>query len=388
MDNNNEFIGRIVAIKKLLSWLLPLVIVLIIANHYVNYLRGATSDVNFRQEIKPGIPVADVSVALPDQDDQPVIPLKSYSFGATPATNEPAPIVVLNVVTSPIITFAGSSQTPQAAILLEIASDPFFVSLSSDADSRWSWTNYGQPLAVGDHTLVVYEFIDDNTGGSQRVVTMEYPFRVAPDSKPTAAPVRIELGEGNAGCAASACLAAKRLADASKIFYLFDVSIIGDQTEFLPGQTVPVHMQFTPAAGSGSVQASLESKIFGPDDPASAREPLMEFQDDVMLNGQSSFTKRFRLSAAAAVGAYTLSVSAHVDNVEYVQNVRFQVAKPSFFSGIARPVDSSVQQAVLWNIIIILFVVCGALAVAAIEYHRFFALPPIGEEVLRKNKYF
>jgi len=384
MRGEKKFTKAIIRIRLVLLWLIPIILVIVIAKQSTNLSTNCSAGIiNFNQEIYSNNPISSIAEITSVETDGE---LQTEQFSLVqPLGAGDSKATLVGPVDSPLVTFQGDVTYPNIDVLLEITSDPFFVSISSDEYGRWTWTNYGHPFNSGEHLINVYSFVPASQPGQKEVFVQRYSFFIA--GVENQKPAVLNLEEGAVRCAGEQdCLGKYLAADSDSNLYLFDVSLQNNQIQYAAGQEVGIELSFTPLIERQVAETAVSYELYLQE---STVEPIVTFNDELLLSKQNTLLKKVQLSSGAVTGDYLLKVVAKVAGDTYVQNIGFRVVGPHYaIAGGGVISEEEFNGALVWNIVFILFIFCGILIVAALEYRRFFIYRPIDEDILQSKGYF
>ncbi len=294
------------------------------------------------------------------------------------------------VVKKSIVTFRGKSIYPNSEIFLVIRSNAIFTSVMSDSQGDWSWTNMGNPLENGLHSIEASNISPYDMSGKRDMFFQKYSFTVEANENSggieellleNLSVVTVDPVSGDAG----ERFRKKELDNT----YLFDISLI-NKKEYAPGDEMNLAMTFNPLGNISNDNAKINYEVYnnimgGPFDGV----PVYSFADDVSLSQNSAYLKRIKLKNDVQVGDYFIKVSAIIGGDTYVQVVKFSINPKTIIQVGATKIDENkLSMMVVWNMGLILGLAVIILVLMVFEYKQLSVCDLVDEDELKRKHYF
>lgn len=374
---------KITLLSTIALTIVPVLVFLVIFNYIDEgpfaHIEGI-STTSVTQEINSANPI-DYSEILSSIDDtvnailnyKIILPLDDGEV-----TEEPLP----QVVASPILTFVGQVAFPYSTVLLSVNSDPFFISLKSDAHGYQSWTNFGQPLEQGQHALTVYNI---STSGIDKkdVLVNQYAF-IVQSIESEDPPPELVFSDNNGKQQVVDDFLMWDFASDGPEPYVFLSELKDSNKEVYPGSTLDILFSLQPLQEGQSEEVTFYHELY-PVNTAQQTNPIISFYDETITES-TLYKKIIYLKKDAPTGTYVLKTEAVIGDQTYIQNFSFDIVKSPLITVTGEVVDKeNITQAIVWNIIFFLFIILIVLVVVIFEYRRFFINQPIDEDNLRQG---
>lgn len=378
----------------IIMWLVPIAVYLslflIFEIPSLSSLFASQSSVSIGVTVVPDNPVKQAS-PLQEMAEQPsmnTFKSSEYRF-ITPLEGEIKETAVdERIVTAPLVTLQGMVIYPYSKVILEIASEAFFVTVESDAYGHWSWTNYGSSFEPGEHSVIVYNFSPIELSGQRSVFVEKHLFMVS-ETESDMRPALLSLNKETAVELVETEHLRSHLSPESKVsFYLFSMNLLDDKLQYKAGEEVAMQFIFTPLLDNMPVEASFQHEIFYLSDDGSLLMSIGKFEDRAIVD-IGTFVKKFQLKTIASGATYILKTSARIGHDVYTQSVIFDIAPQELVTIGGTTIEyKDIGRVIAWNVIAFLLMVSLLLSVVAWEYRRIFVSEPIDEERLRVKGYF
>ena len=199
------------------------------------------------------------------------------------------------LTTGPLLTFKGKGAYPESRVLLEINSGEFFVSVATDSEGGWSWTNYTQLLKEGINNIKTYNFSPIVISDSRDIFVQEYQFRVDKYfGKENIVVLDLTNLAGNHSNREDEDLLKDILSDKCEGIYFFDSTIL-NKRKYLKGETLMVEYIVQAASSrAGDREGKIGFEIFK--DIGGDYRKVSESEDIVSIESNNSFLKKIRLT--------------------------------------------------------------------------------------------
>ena len=391
-----EFIKQRKTLKRL-TWILfgfLLILAHIVAFSAVSgksfTLANAAEVVTLNQAIRPLNPVEKTSPLV--SENKKTVSLNSSTFRLiTPLnsnkTDSPPP-ESQKIKTAPIVTFSGVSVYPNSVVFLDVHSTRFFSSTLSDDQGHWNWSNYGQPLEPGDHTIEAYSIAPVELAGSRDVLAQKYFFTVA-ENDPAGSNF-VSLGNSNYNEKGGSDDLADRIRENNlSDTYVFQAAL-PNKTEYSFGDNMNLELLFTPLDKNAKNEASINYAIYAMDESGNVdRNPAAEFSDNASLDGGGYFLKNIKLNENLMPGGYVMKIISRIGSDDYFQSVKFNLSSKAFMTIGSNVITvEKFGQTMVFNIIFIVVVLIVLISLVIVEFRRFMVYRPIDEDFLKRKGYF
>lgn len=352
---------------------------------------NASEAVTFSQSIRPIDPV-ETTEPLKQKEKQ-IKKLNSVNFRMiTPLgeeTSDLPPSQADTIKTLPVVTFSGTSLYPNSQVFLSLHSDPFFSSTLSDNQGNWSWTNYGQPLEIGNHTIEAYSIAPIEVSGKRDVFAQKYFFSVI-NSNDFGGSGLVSLGNSNyKEKGGDDDLGERILENRLESTYVFNV-VLPDKTVYGPGENMNVELLFSPLGNGTHNKANIEYAIFAINNEGVIdSQSTAEFSDQAELNDGGYFVKSIKLKENLMPGNYAMMIKAKIGKDLYHQSFKFDIsAKTIMTIGSNVITTEKFGQVMVFNVIFIVAILVGLISLVMVEFRRFMVYRSIDENFLRRKGYF
>lgn len=344
----------------------------------------ASDVINFSQSITPFNPVVNVEPIKETSTSSGTAKDLSYRvINQVPDKTNPVDTTKKNIA-GPVTTFSGAALYPNSEVILEIHSTPIFTTVLSDSNKKWSWTNYGEPLEAGEHTIEIYNIAPYQISGKKDIFAQKYSFTVDPAVAPneisvvtlTDSAYQEKMGDGDLGD--------KLLGEKDIDTYILNAVLL-DNKEYHSGDTLDLQLVFSPLRESdNSIQAKIDYSVYQKD----GNKVTDLDEDDVAIKGETSFLKLIHLKGEVLSGEYILKVSAKIGDDTYVQVVPFSLnSEPIIRVGSLTISQDKFGKAMVWDIIIIAVISILILLIVGYEFQRLLVYRAVDEKFLKKKGY-
>ena len=402
--DKKDFLKQKKTVKKLIILsgflamiLIHLVLFYVILGKHLSFAYAAET-VRFRQEITPFNPIEKTEPAEEEEEESDEADLKNSDYRIIVAIQDPAQAEREKLIekqkrnnrlTSPIIFFSGTVLYPNSEVFLEIHSEGFFSSTFSDSRGNWTWTNYGQPLENGEHSIEAYNFSPFEISGKRDVFTQKYYFTVEAD-KNIGRPANLSLNESYyQESPGDNDLGDRLMEKTAGNTYLFNAVLL-NKKEFNPGDKLDMQLIFTPLGSGSPAEAKINYSLYAYEWNSSLSKEeeklISQFSDKILLDNGGSFLKRIDLQNRVISGKYLLKVVPQIGQDKYVQAVTFNtVDRPVIQIGGTVITEEKFSKTVIFDISFILLLFIATIFIVILEYKRFLSYRPIDENVLREK---
>jgi len=392
IDNGGKIIKIILIV---LAWLVPIAVYLflylVFEQPSLYSLFASQSSVSVSVTVVPDDPI-NLAPPLQETAEQPdtnTFKSSEYRFFTPLEEGAAETKAEKKIVTTPLVTFQGSVIYPYSKVILEIASEPFYVTVESDAYGHWSWTNYGSPFEAGEHSVIVYNFSPIELSG-QRSIFVERHLFIVSETESDMRSALLSLNKETASDIVETEYLRSHLSPESKTgFYLFDMKLLDDKLKYKGGDEMTMQFTFVPLQNSVPVEATFQHEIFYLPDDGSQLVSIGEFEESALVD-TSTFVKKFRLKPLVSSATYVLKTNAQIGHDVYTQSVLFDIAPQELVTiGGAAIEHKDISRIILWNLLFSLLVISLMLTIVAWEYRRSFDVSePIDEKTLQEKGYF
>jgi len=393
IDSHNGKIIKILLI--ILVWLVPIAVYLflylVFEQPMLGSLFASQSSVGVSVTVVPDDPI---KLAPPLQETAELPSTNTFKSSEyrfiTPLEEEAAEAKAnKKIVTTPLVTLHGTVIYPYSKVILEIASEPFYVTVESDAYGHWSWTNYGSSFEAGEHSVIVYNFSPIELSRQRSIFVERHLFMVS-ETESDVRSAFLSLNKKTASDMVEIEHLRSHLSPESKTgFYLFDMKLLDDKLQYKGGEEMTMQFTFAPLLNSVPAEASFQHEIFYLPDDGSQLVSIGEFEESALVD-MSTFVKKFRLKPLVSSATYVLKTNAQIGHDVYTQSVLFDIAPQELVTiGGSTVEHKDISRLILWNLLFSLLVISLMLTIVAWEYRRSFDVSePIDEKTLRTKGYF
>jgi len=388
--------GKIIKILLIvIVWSVPIAVYLflflIFEQPSLSFLFASQSSVKIGVTVIPDDPVKlapplQETAELPSTDT-----FKSSEYRLITPLGEETKETTVNrrIVTTPLVTLQGTVIYPYSKVILEIASEPFYVTVESDAYGHWSWTNYGSSFDAGKHSVIVYNFSPVELSGQRSVFVERHLFTVSGAESDTR-PALLSLNKETAVKLVETEHLRSHLSSEDKSgFYLFDMKLLDDKLQYKAGEEMTMQFTLVPLQESAPTEAFFQHELYYLTDDGSLHRRVGLFEDSAVVD-VSTLVKKFRLKSMASSATYIFKTSAQIGHDVYTQSVLFDIAPQELVTIGGSTIEyKDISRVILWNILFFLLVISLMLTIVAWEYHRSFSISqPIDEGTLQEKRYF
>lgn len=351
---------------------------------------NASDVVKFNQSIRPINPVEKTEpikregekkkADLHSSNFRIITPLVAKESAVSPDTKK--------IETAPVVTFGGTALYPNATVFLAVHSHSFFSSTLSDNQGHWTWTNFGHPLEPGDHSIMSYSIAPTELAGKRDILAQKYSFTVAENSSSVLS--QVSLGNSQY----------EEKSDDDDLEYRIRKNDLGSTYVFqaaLPnksvygfGDNMDVELLFIPLGRDSKNQASIDYSIYALDVNGNAdTQPAAEFSDLAQLDDGGYFLKSITLKDNMMPGSYVMKISAKIGQDEYIQSLKFDISSKALMTIGSNVITvEKFGRALVFNVIFIVVILIGLVALIIVEFRRFMVYRPIDESMLKRKGYF
>jgi hypothetical protein len=388
MQNNNKAAKTIGRLQAVILFLLAAVIFIFIFFGIKNSpatISQASPISTVTQEIIPLSPLQEVTAVDKSAGQLLAAAAAEYRLIHPLVTEADGSEVAVAEAVGPLITFQGETLYPESVVILEFNSATFYVTRQSDAYGRWSWTNYGQLLAAGEHTITVYNIVPVESLAISNVYIQRYKFQVLSKTDDIEQPSNFTLSS-------MAETAIDNQSATDKIFssenqsglYLYSIRQLDQKPMYKKGEDFSLEFTIVPIVGSRASEADIKNTIYLLEDNGAKAKEVTYFTEKAPLSS-NVFRKIFTIADYVTGGTYVLKSEATIGDKVFVQHSIFDVEPNHFVTLAGSIVDKDeTGKVIIWNIIFFLLVIVAILIVALLEFRRIFVYHPLDEEDLNK----
>ncbi len=373
-------------------WLLPISIYLglflIFEDAPLFEALAVNQSVNVSVTVVPDDPVALITpVAVAEQPDHSPAPAYTVKVVTPYQTADADSAASTSSLAAPISSFYGTALYPVSTVVLELSPDSYFVTLAADEHGRWTWTNYALPLSEGDQTIFVQTIPPADTVAAGTVYVERHVVTVT--DADAAEPPIVELGDDTITDPGNIQINEQRVFGTSERSpLLFTMVLAGDNSIYVPGQTLEADYMIDPMLTDETEEATLSHTLYALYDTSNKSELVASYPAET-IETDTVLEKKFELSRQATAGTYMLEATLISNGETYVQDTIFQI-KPNIVGALAHSdnFDFDLRRTVLWNILIVVTVLNIILTFIAFEFNRLITTPPVDESDMRRDGYF
>lgn len=391
-----EFIKQVKILKRL-SWVLfgfVLILAHILAFSSISgkpfTFANATESVALTQSISPLALVEKTSPLV--RENKKNISLSSSNFRLViPIGSNKADIVTeesKKIKTASVVTFSGTSVYPNSIVFLDVHSTRFFSSTLSDDQGHWTWSNYGQPLELGDHTISAHSIAPVELAGSRDVLAQEYSFTVTENDPVQSSFVSLKDSnskEKSGNDSLTDRIRGKNLGST----YVFNAAL-PSKLEYNFGDSMNLELLFTPLDKNAKNEAAIDYVMYVIDESGNtSRNPVSEFSDQISLDNGGYFLKNIKLNENLMPGNYMMKIIAKIGSDSYFQSVKFDISSKALITVGSNVITvEKFGQVMIFNIIFITVVLIGLILLIIREFRRFMVYRSVDENFLKRKGYF
>lgn len=347
--------------------------------------------VTFKQEIKPASPVEtyeEIEESVEEVERTPIeedLIIGGCNFRILVDLQGRNPSEPLTV--GPILTFKGKGAYPESRVLLEFNSGEFFVSISSDSEGNWSWTNYTHPFKEGLNNIKTYNFSPVVISDSRDIFAQEYSFNVDEEfGRENLVVLDLTNLAGNHSNKEDNDLLKDIVSDRCEGIYFFDSSLL-NKRKYLKGETLMIEYIIQSASSrTGDREGKISFEIFK--EVGGEYKKVSESEDIVSVTSNNSFLKKIRLKDKMQVGNFFIKSTFDTAGKKYISINSFEVSSEEVvkIGGIVITRDNMTR--ILLNVIAFLLIVLIITLLTMIyEYRRFLKCGDIGNGDLYNKGY-
>lgn len=343
--------------------------------------------------VSPKNPIDKVSDAESGNDQPPAADYKSSDYRlvtAIPSISENKSSSFQSPsVKSPIITFRGKAIYPNSEVFLVIRSGAVFTSVTSDSQGNWSWTNLGQPLENGKHSIEASNIAPYDLSGKRDIFFQKFIFLVEADgSGGQAVELPLEDLATTGAEPASGDIGERFAKNALSDTYLFNIALL-DKKECYPGDEMNLRLEFIPLGNTEKKDVRIVYGVYNYNKSDLGGSLVYSFEDKVNLASSKVYLKKIRLKNDVQAGDYFIKVSAEMGNDEYIQAARFAIGPRTVIQiGSAKIDENNFGAVIAWDIIFILGFAILILMFIIFEYRQMSICNLVDEDELRSRHYF
>ncbi|HBI34132.1 MAG TPA: hypothetical protein DEA43_03035 [Candidatus Moranbacteria bacterium] len=351
---------------------------------------NALETVTFDQKIKPLDPIEKTSPI--EKENKKIKELSTSEFRMiTPLVDNKeknAEIELERIKIAPVTTFSGTSLYPNSEVFLDVNSDRFFSSTLSDNEGHWTWTNVGNPLEEGDHSIEAYSIAPNELSNKRDVLAQKYFFTVTSNANERFNIV--SLGDSQY----SEKGGSDDLGDRIKNNALFSTYVFSaafpSKREYSFGDDMKIELLFKPLVKNTRNDAEVEYVIFREDsDYEKSKEPSSVFSDRILLEDGGYFLKNIKLKENIIPGNYVMKIMAKIGKDKYYQSLKFGVTSKTLMTIGSNVVTvEKFGQVLVFNVIFIIFVLIILVSLVISELRRYMIYRPVDENTLKRRGYF
>ncbi|KKP92721.1 MAG: hypothetical protein UR99_C0065G0005 [Candidatus Moranbacteria bacterium GW2011_GWD2_36_12] len=351
---------------------------------------NALETVTFDQKIKPLDPIEIVSPI--EKENKKMKELSSAEFRMiTPlGINDEKNVEIESerIKIAPVTTFSGTSLYPNSEVFLDINSDRFFSSTLSDNEGRWTWTNIGNPLEEGEHSIEAYSIAPTELSNKRDVLAQKYFFTVV--SKENKRFDTVSLGDSQYSKKGGNDDLDERIKSGNLgSTYVFSAAF-PNKKEYSFGDDMKIEILFKPLIKNTKNEAEVEYVIFREDsDYEKSKEPSSVFSDKIFLDDGGYFLKNIKLKENIIPGSYVMKIVAKIGKDKYYQSLKFNVTSKALMTIGSNVVTvEKFGQVLVFNVIFIIFVLMILVSLVIGELRRYMVYRPVDENTLKRRGYF
>lgn len=351
---------------------------------------NALETVTFEQKIKPLNPVEIVTPI--EKENKKIKELSSSDFRIiTPLGNNEDKNIELGVERisiAPVTTFSGTSLYPNSEVFLDVNSDRFFSSTLSDNEGRWTWSNVGNPLEEGDHSIEAYSIAPTELSNKRDVLAQKYFFKVVNSGSERFNVV--SLGDSQySEKGGNDDLDDRIRFDNLGTTYVFSAAF-PNKREYSFGDNMGIELLFKPLVKNTKNEAEVEYVIFREDgDYETSKESSSIFYDKIFLENGGYFLKNVKLKENIIPGSYVMKITAKVGNDKYYQSLKFNITSKALMTIGSNVITvEKFGQVLVFNVIFIVIVLIILVSLVIGEFRRYMVYRPVDENMLKRRGYF
>lgn len=349
----------------------------------------ASDSIILSQKIEPFDPVEKTEPLAEISSENPEAGFSEFRIVA-PIGEEPEveSNTLKDVSKSSIVTFYGLSLYPNSKVLLEVNSEKFFASVTSDEKGKWRWTNYGQPLEDGEHSIKMYNISPFEISGKRDIFVQQYAFDVKASANRTN-PDNVTIPEAAYKNKIEDGDLEKNLIEGNaKNVYIMEVELLNEK-EYNPGDSINVNLSFYSLGKNSPENTKINYALYSYTDDPSKAELAYQSEDNVLITGDNFFSKKINIKDTIFSSNYILKVSAKIGENEYVQAKKLKiVTKPVIRIGSTIITEEKFSKMVLFDITAVIVMIILILITVILEFRRFLARKPVSECDLKGKGYF
>ncbi|HAS00257.1 MAG: hypothetical protein US57_C0004G0005 [Candidatus Moranbacteria bacterium GW2011_GWC2_37_73] len=297
-------------------------------------------------------------------------------------------VAVGRIKIAPVTTFSGTSLYPNSEVFLDVHSDRFFSSTLSDNEGRWTWTNIGNPLEEGEHSMEAYSIAPTELSNKRDVLAQKYFFTVVKNGIDRFNIV--SLGDSQyAEKGGNDDLGDRIKNNTLSSTYVFSAAF-PSKKEYSFGDDMKIELLFKPLVKNTKNEAEVEYVIFREDsDYENSKEPSSVFSDRISLDDGGYFLKNIKLKENIIPGGYVMKIVAKIGNDKYYQSLKFNVTSKALMTIGSNVVTvEKFGQVLVFNVIFIMVVLIILVSLVISELRRYMIYRPVSENTLKRRGYF
>jgi hypothetical protein len=309
----------------------------------------------------------------------------------TPLENDPKNNEVIaaeKIKVAPITTFSGTSLYPNSEVFLDVHSTRFFSSTLSDNEGRWTWTNHGNPLEIGEHTIEAYNIAPTELSNKRDVLAQKYFFTVV--GSDTERFNVVELGDSKYSEKGGNDDLDDRIKSGEIAnTYMFNASF-PSKSEYSFGDEMKIELLFRPLVKNAKNEVEVEYTIFREYDDSEATPELASvFSDRILLDDGGYFLKNVKLKDNIIPGGHIIRIVVKIGKDTYVQSLRFNISSKAIMTIGSNVITvEKFGQVLVFNVIFIVTVLIILISLIIGEFRRYMVYKPVDEDTLRRGGYF